>query len=127
MEVLSSACHGLVQGPNLSTASLQVIIRDHSYYSQDLYDAIMAEWAPLTEKDILVISYGGWYPRFAWQSDQVQNYPLYRLCSSRAGGKAEHEARHHCAVSCDIPLMFAHVTGIARWYTCRQPEGACTT
>ena len=48
-----------------------MIIRDHSYYSQPLYDAIMAEWEPLTEKDILVISYGGWYPRFVWQEDQV--------------------------------------------------------
>ena len=74
---LEEAGHSLELGrascrrPCLSAGVLQVIIRDHSYYSQDLYDAIMAEWAPLTEKDILVISYGGWYPRFAWNTDEV--------------------------------------------------------
>ena len=65
------AFHWVLHGSQLTAGLLQVIIRDHSYYSQALYDAIMAEWEPLTDQDILVISYGGWYPRFVWQSDQV--------------------------------------------------------
>ena len=52
-------------------ALLQVVIRDHSYYQQQLFDDIMAECQPLTSRDILLISYGGWYPRFGDGDDQV--------------------------------------------------------
>jgi len=55
---------------------LQVIIRDHSYYSQELFDDIMSEWQPITEKDILVISYGGWYPRFGFDADDNQVHTI---------------------------------------------------
>ena len=54
-----------------SAAGLQAAMRDHSWYNESLYDDIMAEFQPLTKKDILVISYGGWYERFQWDSAQV--------------------------------------------------------
>ena len=52
-------------------AGLQAAVRDHSWYNESLYDDIMAEFQPLTNKDILVISYGGWYERFQWDTAQV--------------------------------------------------------
>ena len=54
-----------------SAAGLQAAMRDHSWYNESLYDDIMAEFQPLTKQDILVISYGGWYERFQWDSAQV--------------------------------------------------------
>ena len=52
-------------------AGLQAAVRDHSWYNESLYDDIMAEFQPLTDRDILVISYGGWYERFQWDTAQV--------------------------------------------------------
>ena len=52
-------------------AGLQAAVRDHSWYNESLYDDIMAEFQPLTKQDILVISYGGWYDRFQWDTAQV--------------------------------------------------------
>ena len=54
-----------------SAAGLQAAVRDHSWYNESLYDDIMADFQPLTDKDILVISYGGWYDRFQWDTAQV--------------------------------------------------------
>lgn len=78
-----------------------MIIRDHSYYSQPLYDAIMAEWEPLTDKDILVISYGGWYPRFVWQSDQVRQAKVSRPSHNNVLAR---EATYLCGLS-HIPYI----------------------
>ena len=55
-------------------AGLQAAVRDHSWYNESLYDDIMAEFQPLTSKDVLVISYGGWYERFQWDSAQVLSH-----------------------------------------------------
>lgn len=63
--------HYIIVSALPACAHVQVIIRDHSNYQQQLFDDIMAEWQPLTSQDILVISYGGWYPRFVWGSDQA--------------------------------------------------------
>ena len=74
-------------------------MRDHSWYNENLYDDIMAEFQPLTSKDILVISYGGWYERFQWDTAQVLSPCIpppisdHRLWGSLTGcGQQQHSS-----------------------------------
>lgn len=43
---------------------LQVIIRSFGTYQAQLWDDIFAEFAPITEKDVILVNFGAWYPRF---------------------------------------------------------------
>ena len=42
----------------------QVIIRSFGTYQAQLWDDIFAEFAPITEKDVILVNFGAWYPRF---------------------------------------------------------------
>lgn len=42
----------------------QVIIRSFGTYQAQLWDDIFAEFAPLTERDVILVNFGAWYPRF---------------------------------------------------------------
>lgn len=42
----------------------QVIIRSFGTYQEQLWDDIFAEFAPITEKDVILVNFGAWYPRF---------------------------------------------------------------
>ena len=77
-------------------AGLQAAMRDHSWYNESLYDDIMAEFQPLTKQDILVISYGGWYDRFQWDTAQVKSpCPSALISGHKLGypltGSGQHE------------------------------------
>ncbi|CAL8469668.1 g9209 [Coccomyxa elongata] len=71
----------------------QVIIRSFGTYQAQLWDDIFAEFAPITEKDVILVNFGAWYPRFKisephlpwvqWQNSMTELF-VDKLASSPA-------------------------------------------
>ena len=38
--------------------------RAYGRFNLSLWDDVMAEFQPLTEEDVIVVSFGAWYPRY---------------------------------------------------------------
>ena len=36
-------------------------------YNGELMDTLLEELAPIEATDIIIVNFGAWYPRFAWQ------------------------------------------------------------
>ena len=74
-------------GEFLLDSGARVYLRDFGVYNQTLFDDILSDFAPLRATDVLVLNWGAWYPRFAWNSNEVGLSPLTALVSSEVQPK----------------------------------------
>ncbi len=74
-------------GEFLLDSGARVYLRDFGVYNQTLFDDILSDFAPLRATDVLVLNWGAWFPRFAWNSNEVGLSPLTALVSSEVQPK----------------------------------------
>lgn len=43
---------------------MQVIIRSFGTFNGTLWDDVFSDFAPITEKDVIMVNFGAWYPRY---------------------------------------------------------------
>lgn len=58
-------------GDFVTNSGLSVHIRDMGTYNDTLLGDLLSDFNPLQADDILLINWGAWYPRFAWNQNQV--------------------------------------------------------
>ena len=87
---------------------LQVIIRSFGTYQAQLWDDIFAEFAPITENDVILVNFGAWYPRFKisephlpWQ--EWQNAMTELFTQKLATTPAQVLLRALLSLTCAIP------------------------
>ena len=42
----------------------EIMIRSFARFNGSLWDDIFAEIGPLTQRDVIIVNFGAWYPRF---------------------------------------------------------------
>jgi hypothetical protein len=47
-----------------TTSGLQILVRCFGRYNASLWDDVFAEFGAITERDIIIVNFGAWYPRF---------------------------------------------------------------
>jgi hypothetical protein len=67
--------------PSVHRCHPQVVIRSFGTYNPQLWDDVFSDFAPLTAKDVILVNFGAWYPRFKasepgapwvqWQADMA--------------------------------------------------------
>ena len=50
---------------------MQVIVRDMGVFNDTLMAELLQDLGQLTKKDIVLVNWGAWYPRFTWGYTEV--------------------------------------------------------
>lgn len=53
----------------------EVHVRCFGRYNSSLWDDVFAELPKLTERDVIIVNFGAWYPRFNFNEPQVCHRP----------------------------------------------------
>lgn len=58
----------------------EVHVRCFGRYNGTLWDDVFAELSPLTDRDVIIVNFGAWYPRFNFNEPRVRapNPPTFR-------------------------------------------------
>ncbi len=57
----------------------QVYLRAFGRFNLTLWDDVMAEFEPLTERDVIVFNFGAWYPRYNVHESGCAGFQLVTL------------------------------------------------
>ena len=56
-----------------TTGGLQILVRCFGRYNASLWDDVFAEFGTITERDIIIVNFGAWYPRFNYNEPTVSS------------------------------------------------------
>ena len=58
----------------------ELIARCFGRFNGTLWDDVFAELGPLTERDVIIVNFGAWYPRFNYYEIRVTIQPHQFFC-----------------------------------------------
>ena len=72
---------------------LQIAVRCFGRYNSSLWDDVFAEFAPLTERDLIIVNFGAWCATASRPSPRLWP-PLAQSMNLQRGHCADHERNH---------------------------------
>lgn len=53
----------------------EILVRCFGRYNPQLWDDVFAEMGPMTERDVIIVNFGAWYPRFNFNEPRASLFP----------------------------------------------------